>query len=53
MVETGVRYQVNETIDLSVGALYQHFSNAGLSEPGQTNYGLDVLGPTMAIHFKF
>jgi len=53
MVETGVRYQVNETIDLSLGALYQHFSNAGLSEPAQTNYGLDVLGPTMAIHFKF
>lgn len=53
LVETGVRYVVNETIDISVGALYQHFSNAGLSEPAQLNYGLDVLGPTASVNFKF
>lgn len=53
MVETGVRYALSERIDISLGALYQHVSNAGLSEPGQTNYGLDVLGPTVALHYKF
>ncbi|MDX6765273.1 MAG: acyloxyacyl hydrolase [Candidatus Methylacidiphilales bacterium] len=52
-VEAGARYVVNETIDLSFGVLYQHFSNAGLSEPEQINYGLDLIGPTAAVHFKF
>jgi len=53
LVETGVRYVVNETIDISIGALYQHFSNAALSEPAHLNYGLDVLGPMASVNFKF
>lgn len=53
MVESGVRYLVNEWLELSLGAMYQHFSNAGLSEPGQKNYGLDVLGPVAAVNVRF
>jgi hypothetical protein len=53
VVEAGARYIINEWLDISLGALYQHVSNAGLSEPGQTNYGLDVLGPTASVSFRF
>lgn len=53
MVEAGARYIVNDRMDISLGALYQHFSNAGLSEPAQTNYGLDVLGPVVSVNFRF
>jgi hypothetical protein len=53
MVEAGARYIINDRADLSLGALYQHFSNAGLSEPEQQNYGLDVLGPVASVNFRF
>jgi len=53
MVEAGARYIINDWMDISLGALYQHFSNAGLSEPAQTNYGLDVLGPVVSVNFRF
>lgn len=53
MVETGVRYVINEWLEVSLGAMYQHFSNAGLSEPEFTNYGLDVLGPVAAFNVRF
>lgn len=53
MVEAGARYVINERMDLLVGAMYQHFSNAGLSEPARINNGLDVLGPTVALNVRF
>lgn len=52
-VGAGARYILSDTVDLSAGVLYQHFSNAGLSEPARENHGLDAIGPNVALHFKF
>ena len=49
----GTRYIINENLDISLGALYEHFSNAGLSEPAHENHGLDSAGPNVALHIKF
>lgn len=53
LVGTGVRYLINDQWHLSAGALYQHISNAGLSEPTRENNGLDLIGPKLGIHFAF
>jgi hypothetical protein len=52
-VGLGVRYLVNERLDISLGALYQHYSNGGLSEPGRPNNGLDAIGPVLGLNWKF
>ena len=52
-VGVGTRYVIDDRWDVSVGALYQHISNGGLSEPGQVNNGLDSVGPNVAVNYKF
>ncbi|MFQ3670575.1 MAG: acyloxyacyl hydrolase [Verrucomicrobiia bacterium] len=52
-VGTGVRYLIDDHWQLSVGALYQHISNGGLSEPARKNSGLDILGPKLGLHYAF
>ncbi|NJK90688.1 MAG: acyloxyacyl hydrolase [Blastochloris sp.] len=52
-VGTGVRYVVNERLEISLGVLYQHFSNGGLSEPQRQNNGLDAIGPVVGVNWRF
>jgi hypothetical protein len=53
MVGAGVRYLVSDRFDFSIGALYQHYSNADLSEPGRENFGLDLFGPHLSLNYRF
>ncbi|MEO0454419.1 MAG: acyloxyacyl hydrolase [Verrucomicrobiota bacterium] len=52
-VGVGARYLISDQWDIALGVIYQHISNAGLSEPGQPNNGLDTIGPHMALQFQF
>lgn len=52
-VSPGVRYIVNENLEVNFAALYQHISNGGLSEPGRKNNGLDAVGPMVGLSWKF
>lgn len=52
-VGTGVRYLISKDWDIAGGIFYQHISNAGLSEPDQVNYGLDVIGPHLSVQYRF
>jgi Lipid A 3-O-deacylase (PagL) len=49
----GVRYLVTDRFEISVGALYQHYSNGGLSEPVRPNNGLDSIGPVLGFNWTF
>lgn len=48
-----LNYDVTKRLTISAGALYQHFSNAGLSEPRMTNTGLDTIGPAFSVGYRF
>ena len=48
-----LNYDVSKRLTISGGALYQHFSNAGLSEPKMINTGLDTIGPTLSVGYRF
>ncbi len=48
-----VNYDVTNRLTLSGGAIYQHFSNAGLSEPKVRNTGLDTIGPGFSVGYRF
>ncbi len=52
-VGAGVRYDIDDSWFIRFGVRYTHFSNAGLSEPGRGNHGLDVVGPTVSIGSRF
>lgn len=52
-VEAGTRYIINDNMSFSAALMYQHWSNGGLSEPEQINYGADLLGPVMSLNYKF
>lgn len=51
-VGSGVRYIISDRFEVSLGAIYQHYSNGGLSEPGRLNNGLDTLGPVLGFNWK-
>jgi hypothetical protein len=53
MVEVGAKYIINDQLNVGLGVMYQHFSNAGLSEPQRINYGLDTLGPVLSLNYGF
>ncbi|GAB4242914.1 MAG: hypothetical protein OHK005_07000 [Candidatus Methylacidiphilales bacterium] len=53
LVGAGVRYLIDEHWQISGGALYQHISNGGLSEPARENNGLDAIGPNLGLHYAF
>ena len=46
----GVSYRVNDRLQLSVGALYEHLSNAGQTDP---NPSLNLFGPQVGVTFAF
>jgi lipid A 3-O-deacylase len=52
-VGVGARYLLSEDWDIAAGIIYQHISNAGLSEPDQVNNGLDTLGPHLSFQYRF
>ena len=49
----GVRIPVTEQLSVNLGAMYQHISNGGLSEPAHENVGLDSIGPTLSVTWAF
>lgn len=53
LVGSGVMYQVGKTSRISLGFLYEHFSNGGLSEPETPNIGLDTIGPKFEFSIGF
>ena len=46
----GVSYRVNDKVKISVGALYQHLSNAGQTDP---NPSLNLFGPQVGFTLSF
>jgi len=52
-VGAGVRYTVSEEWEIAGGVLYQHLSNAGLSEPERENFGYDLIGPHLSLQYRF
>jgi hypothetical protein len=46
----GVSYRVNDRLQLSVGGLYEHLSNAGQTDP---NPSLNLFGPQIGATFSF
>ena len=49
----GVRIPVMDRLSVNLGAMYQHISNGGLSEPEHENVGLDSIGPTLSVTWAF
>jgi opacity protein-like surface antigen len=52
-VAVGVRYDFSENYYLRLSAFYQHFSNAGLSEPAHNNRAIDAIGPELSFGANF
>ena len=53
MVNGGVLYQIDPRQKLGLSLLYEHFSNAGLSEPAVHNEGLNTVGPMLEYNVSF
>ncbi|HEY5814171.1 MAG TPA: acyloxyacyl hydrolase [Terrimicrobiaceae bacterium] len=49
----GVRFAVTNAWSVWVGFLWQHLSNAELSEPRRRNTGLDAIGPIGGVSYQF
>ena len=49
----GVRFSISNTWSIWAGVLWQHLSNADLSEPRRRNTGLDSLGPVAGVSYAF
>jgi lipid A 3-O-deacylase len=47
---SGLRYYLRPTLALSVGVMFQHWSNRGATDP---NPGLDAFGPIIGITWHF
>lgn len=50
LTAVGVDYLVNDHLKFNIGALYQHLSNAGLTDP---NPSLNLIGPQIGATFSF
>ncbi|MGI9087505.1 MAG: acyloxyacyl hydrolase [Chthoniobacterales bacterium] len=46
----GISYRVNDKVQLTVGALYEHFSNGGQTDP---NTSLNLFGPQVGLTYSF
>lgn len=53
VVTAGVDYRFSPRAKVGVGFLYEHFSNAALSEPEVPNIGLDTIGPKLSFSYAF
>ncbi len=49
----GVSYKMSDHWKATAGVLYQHLSNAGLSEPERPNSSLNTLGPQFGATYSF
>lgn len=49
----GVRVEVTRNLSLSLGFMWQHLSNAGLSEPHHRNTAIDAIGPVLGAAWSF
>ncbi|MBA2432540.1 MAG: acyloxyacyl hydrolase [Chthoniobacterales bacterium] len=49
----GVSYRVSERMEISAGLLYQHLSNAAMSEPERPNAALNSIGPQLGLSYGF
>ncbi|MDD2707662.1 MAG: acyloxyacyl hydrolase [Verrucomicrobiae bacterium] len=52
-IATGFRYDFTESWFMRCAAIYTHFSNAGLSEPGRKNRSMDAIGPEVSVGYRF
>lgn len=50
LTQAGVDYLVNDHWKFNIGALYQHLSNAGQSDP---NPSLNLIGPQIGVTYSF
>ena len=50
LTAVGVSYKVNDNLKVTVGGLYEHFSNAGQTSP---NPSLNLFGPQVGVTFSF
>ena len=50
LTAAGVSYRLNDNLKVSVGGLYQHFSNAGQTSP---NPSLNLFGPQVGVTYSF
>ena len=50
LTAVGVTYEINAHWKLNVGALYEHFSNAGQTSP---NPSTNLLGPQIGLNYSF
>ncbi len=49
----GARYNINDDFFVRLACVYQHMSNAGLSEPAAANHPIDELGPKISFGYSF
>jgi len=52
-VAVGFKYKITEDFYTRLSCEYQHFSNAGMSEPTNPNHPIDSLGPKLAFGYSF
>ena len=50
LTQAGIDYLVNDHWKLNIGALYQHLSNAGQTDP---NPSLNLIGPQVGVTYSF
>ena len=50
LTAAGVSYSVSDKLKITVGALYEHFSNAGQTTP---NPSLNLFGPQVGVTYSF
>jgi hypothetical protein len=53
LVGAGAKYLITDEWSAALGIYYQHWSNAGLSEPEYQNNGTDMIGPTVSVAYQF
>ncbi len=49
----GVRFAISSSWSVWAGLLWQHLSNAGISEPRRRNTALDSIGPVAGVSYAF
>ena len=49
----GARYDISDDFFVRLAVVYQHVSNAGLSEPQFPNHPIDELGPKISFGYSF
>ena len=50
LTAAGVSYKINDNLKVTVGGLYEHFSNAGQTSP---NPSLNLFGPQVGMTYSF